>query len=513
MKSNKALELGLIFLLLGISIYFWTLPFQKNQLPFGDVDSSTHFTVADSMSQLDKPIIFLPAQFNNTYYLKTNNGKLWYLPQYHTGAAIFQLISGRFVGAYLFFALMSTLIVLSSFVLIKELFGLWSAAISSFWLIFSTRDILWYVLGVYPQVASFGIVPLFLFCTYRYLTSFLKNEPKPAYAFAGGLLITMQFFVHPQAILISALTSVIFSIALLIKHKKIPFNIKHAALSAGIILILVLPFLSFLTTVEAEAASLKLSEIPSLLKWYGTPVSGMPEGYYSFSGMHGPILLPIAIIGIILMILRRKDEDLLMLSWLFAFYIIMHMSLIGWSRSLRFMEVEAHILIPIAVVGILRLPGMVKMPNEIKYLVRLGLAICLILLVLYFAARPTYNILNNAFEGTTRITSAQLKVTEWVKDSTKIQDTFYLFGTSIYSKKKWMRVLSLRQTDFKNDNEFSVGPEALNHTYAIFDYSDWIATYGGLPPQLVSLQNDELIKFNNSEVVYSKENIRVYKVG
>ena len=513
MKGSKTIELGIIFFLIIISLYFWTLPFQKNRLPFGDVDSSTHFTLADSMSQTNKPINYLPAQFNNTYYLKTNNGKLWYFPQYHTGAAIFQLMSGRFVGAYLFFALMSILIVLTSFILIKELFGLLPAAISSFWLVFSSRDILWYILGVYPQVASFGMVPLFLYCTYKYVTSHLEKEPKQIYAFAGAVIIALQFFVHPQAVFISGLTAAIFGFVMIAKHKKIPFDIKHAGIGIAIIIVLVLPFIGFFTTVETEKTTLILSELPSLFKWYGTPESGMPQQYYSFTAMHGFFLLPLAIIGVILMLLRRKDEDLLMLSWLFAYYVALHMSLFGWHRNLRFMEVEAHILVPIAVVGVLRLPSLIPMQKNAKNIARIVLSAILIISIVTFAVNPAHAILKNAFEGTARITPAQLGATEWIKDKTNVQDTFYLLGTSTYTKKKWMRVLSLRQTNFKNENEFSLSRAVFNHSYAIFDYSDWIAAYGGLPEPVAALQAEEISNFNQSRPVYSKDNIRVYKIG
>ena len=513
MKGNKTIELGIIFFLIVISLYFWTLPFQKNQLPFGDVDSSTHFTLADSMSQTNKPINYLPAQFNNTYYLATNNGKLWYFPQYHTGAAIFQLISGRFVGAYFFFALMSILIVLTSFILIKELFGVLPAAISSFWLVFSSRDILWYILGVYPQVASFGMVPLFLYCTYKYVTSHLEKEPKQIYAFAGAVIIALQFFVHPQAVFISGLTAAIFGLVMIARYRKIPFNIKHAGIGIGIILILVLPFIGFFTTTETEKTALTLSELPSLFKWYGTPESGMPQQYYSFSAMYGPVLLPLAVIGVILMLLRRKNEDILMLSWLFAYYVALHMSLFGWHRNLRFMEVEAHILVPIAVVGLLRIPNLIPLNQSAKNISRILLYIALILIIILFVAKPAYPILKNAFEGTLRITPAQLSATEWIKDNTDVHDTIYLLGTSTYTKKKWMRVLSLRQTNFKNENEFSLSQAVFNHSYVIFDYSDWIAAYGGLPEPVATLQTEEISNFNQSRLAYSKDNMRVYKIG
>ncbi len=514
MDRAKTIEACTLAGLLLLAIFVWTIPFQKNQMPFGDVDSSTHFTLADSMGQTNKPIANLPAQFNNTYYLKTNGGKLWYFPQYHTGAALFQIISGnRIVGAYLFFALMSTLIVISLFMLIKELFGLWPAAISSFWIIFSTRDMLWYVLGVYPQVAAFGMVPLFLYCAYKYINGYLHGTKEPKYAYLGAIILVMQIFTHPQSLLISVLTAGIYALVLISTRRKLPFNFVHVLIGVAIFAVLVIPFIGFFASEEAGTLGFKAAEIGGLFKWYGTPVSGMSPDYYSFTSMHGPILLPLAIVGVILLFLRRKNEDLLMLSWLLAFYITLHMGLIGLSRSLRFMEVEAHILVPIAVVGALRLPGIISMPSNVKNILRMGIAAALVGSVIFFLAIPSFAFLNGAFSGAGRITPAQLRATEWIKDSTNVQDTFYLLGTPSYAKRKWMRVLSLRQTDFKNNEEWTVPPEALNHTYVVFDYSDFFALYGGFPQQLASLPNDEARFFNKSTIAYSKDNIRVYRNG
>ncbi len=48
---NKKIEALLVALLVLITIYIWTSPFQKNQMPFGDVDSSTHFALGDYSGQ------------------------------------------------------------------------------------------------------------------------------------------------------------------------------------------------------------------------------------------------------------------------------------------------------------------------------------------------------------------------------------------------------------------------------------------------------------------------------
>jgi len=57
MKINKLyLEIALAVILYLAAIYLWSLPFQKNSMPYGETDSGTHFTLGDYMAQTDKPI-------------------------------------------------------------------------------------------------------------------------------------------------------------------------------------------------------------------------------------------------------------------------------------------------------------------------------------------------------------------------------------------------------------------------------------------------------------------------
>ena len=166
--SIKKIEILSVVILYLAALYIWTLPIQKNRLPFGDVDASSHFAVGDYMVTHDKSIYKVPYYIFSRYGGQ-NYGYLWYPPQYWTDTGIFQIIGEeRVFPTFVMIAVFSSLIIISSYLLIRKLFGFWPAILSSFLLIFSTRDFMVYLWGQWPQAVSFAITPLVLYCFYHY---------------------------------------------------------------------------------------------------------------------------------------------------------------------------------------------------------------------------------------------------------------------------------------------------------------------------------------------------------
>ena len=126
MRVDKRVELIAVTLLYLSCLWLWTLPFQKNNLPYGEVDAASHFAIADYTAQSDKSITTLP------YYLDKRYGKdnsykphsLWYYPPYHVAFAIAQILGGeRILPIFLVNAVFSSLIVLSVYFLMRKFFG------------------------------------------------------------------------------------------------------------------------------------------------------------------------------------------------------------------------------------------------------------------------------------------------------------------------------------------------------------------------------------------------------
>jgi len=521
--EKKNIEIILLAILFIISFYFWTLPFKNNLVPYGDVDSSTHFTLADYMGQKDKATYYLPYYIGAGGYVDEGAGKLWYPPQFHLTAAIYQILSAnRVLGILLFHAISNFAIVFTSFLLIRYLYGTLVAFLSSFLLIFSIRDILWYIWGQYPQVLSFAIVPLTVYCFYRYLT----NNEKPHYLYFSAILLAIQFYVHPQSIMLALLIIAIFTVLFYLLKKKIPFKLKDIGIFIAISFLMILPFYSFpfskgtiYTGAVSSGFGFHPEHLNSLPHWYGVlkPV-GVPSSYYSFNEMHGfislgnfklPWLLPLFIIGLIFLLLRRKTEDILLLSWLIAFYIMSHDFVFGLFRAERFIETEAHILYPIAVLGLLSIISFFNFNEDLKKYVKYFLVAIFLLIAVSINAKNAYSTLNNSYTGILRLTPFEYHAVDWLNKNVPEDSDILIKGTVVYTKKKWIQALSLRHIDWvRNDI-------ANTHDYVLLDYSDFVILSQQDPrfkSEIDALQKWEQDNLRNATLVYDKNLVRVYKL-
>lgn len=524
--GRKHIELILLTFLFIVAFYFWTLPFQSNPIPYGDVDSSTHFALADYMGQHDAALYYLPYYIAAGGYIDEGAGRLWYPPQFHLTAAMSQILaSHRTFGILLFHAIANFAIVFTSYLLIRHLYGMSAAFLSSFLLIFSIRDIIWYVAGQYPQVLAFALVPVTLYCYYRYIT----DNAKKLYIYLAAIVLGIQFYMHPQSILASALIAGIFTLLYFSKTRKIPFKIQDFAIFIAIAAIMIIPVYSFpfssqsgYTGAVSSGAGIHPEYFHTLKYWYGLrdeqgnikPV-GINIEYYYFSAMHaGYWILVLSMIGIGFMLLRRNTADLLMLSWIIAFYILSHDFVFGLFRAERFVETEAHFLYPIAALGLLGIPSVVKLNDDLKRYVKYGLMALFLILAITMNAKAAYTWLNGAYPGINRLTPPQYEVSEWLYKNTPEQSDILIKGTVIYTKKKWIQAMSQRHIDWVRQDIAEM------HDYVLLDYSDLYFLsqnpqyQQAMQAQGVALQDWEQKSLANSTIVYNNQGIvKVYKLG
>jgi len=392
----------------------------------------------------------------------------------------------------------------------RKLYGTMPAFLTSLLLVFSTRDIMWYLWGQYPQVLSFAIIPLVLYCFYSYIT-----ESKKLYLYLTAIFVGIQFFIHPQAIFISVVTCAFFTLFYIIKNRKFPFKIQHIVFSLAIVLLLVIPFFSFpfgQTSGYEGAAGFKIdsSRFNTLFHWYGIlkPI-GVPNDYYSFSKMIGLWILPLFLIGLIFIGSRRKNKDLLLISWLIAFYLASHDTIFGLWRAERFTETEIHILAPIAVVGLLSIISFIKLKKEYKTYIKYALVILFIIFAFSVNGKTAYNSLKNAYGGILRLTPYQYEVSEWMRANLPEDANVYEIGTVVPAKKKWFRAISLRHSlwDF---SKILPNKNATVGTHLLIDYSDLVLI--GDKANFEALQKWENENVKNQKIIYDKDYIRVYEI-
>ncbi len=510
------LEIILITILYLAALYTWTLPMQKNSMPFGDVDSSSHFAIGDYIYRTNKAPIAVPFYIYNRYGTQNDfkEGALWYAPQFWTNTGVMQIISGeRILPVFLWIAIMCSIVILTSYFLVRSLFGMWPALLSSLLLVFSTRDYMIYLWGQWPQSISYAYLPLVLYCFYRYIS----DSRNPIYLYIAGVFLAIQSFFHLQGLIASITILIIYSIILIIKEKRIILELKHLFISILLFLSIAYIFAPFnFPEFVFEAASGSTGDKPlglgALFHWYPEAersAGGIPEFYFYYNQAHGSPengllswwTLPLLFTGVLFLLIKRDNRALLYISSLAAFFILTHLGIVGLgARDARMVALEAQIIYPVIAVGLISIPLFLKSPSRqyIKY----GMIILFLVFLLSVNAPPMIRIMKDMRLSIGRITPVQLEAADWMLNNLPEKARLINYGTLGGAKVKWLNVLAAKQ--FITDPDSQDKP-----THLMLDYSDLtlIRSTDGIE-QLQALENQF-----NATPIYNKNNIRVYQVG
>jgi len=509
-KSSLGL-IAIALIYLG-ALWLWGLPI--NEMPFGDVDSAGHFVLGDYMSYSDKSMYNLPF-FIVPMYGSENNGRIWYPPQYHTNEAIFQAIGGeRIIPVYLWVLIASVLSVISVFFVINKLYGMLPAALASFLMVFSARNYMTYLWAQWPQVAAFAFVPIVIYCYYQYT----KDNKKTIYLYMTSVFLAIQYFFHPQAVGHSAMAIIVYSVVFLIVNRKMPFKIKTGLIAFFLLIILMLPFFHFsINSILWQTQSVDYkAPITRLFSWYPSYdlfKGFIPEDYFSFSKMHGLWTLPFLLLGVLFLALRRKSNDLLLLSWLFSYYLLIHMDITGLmvGRLHRAMFDEAHIFYPIIALGLLSLPQLFTLKGKAKTYAKYALIILFLVLAVNFNARQAYSNLSSAYPGILRLNEAEYEAATWLRDLPEDKGV-RIAGTLVAAKKKWIGFLAYKVPIYDYETLSGEKSPDINYTnYFFVDYTDALAI--GRQDVAAAIAEWEKSMLENKTPLYNKNNIRVYETG
>lgn len=512
----KKLEIIIVLVLYLFTLYLWSLPYQKNKIPYGEVDAGSHFTLGDYMAGTDKSITTLP-YFIDKRYGFDNEFKphtLWYAPPYHVNFAIMQIIGKeRILPIFLFNTILCSIIVLVTYFVIRKLFGFWPALLSSFLLIFSMRDIMVYLWGQWPQQIAYFYTPLILYAFYKYTKSYLEKKEKSIYIYIMAILLSINFFFHPASFFHTIIALFIFTILLFIKERKIIFNIKKMSIAIVLFLVIIAVFPYQTANVFAKTTGGKSSNNPyvgdfsRLFHWFGMEdiYTGQPKIYFSYSAMHKIWTLPLLLLGILFLLIRRKKKDLLLLSYLIGTYLMIHLIFFGTGRPERSLAASAHIFYPLIALGLLAIPSflIIKLPSNLRKNIKYILIILFFVLVLAYNFKPAYNQLKDAYSGIIRITPVQYETAEWLKKNIPEDANVSTVGVLIMQKDRWLRYISWRYI-------YPYKETAPTPTYMLFDYTDFMGI--GDTNKIEQIASFEKHIMENNTVVYNKNNIKVYKL-
>ena len=529
--KRNYIEAGIFILVYLFALYLWTLPFQDNEIPYGEFDAISHWQIADSFAQMDRTYVYLPP-FIDYSYGGDNRFKphtLWYHPPFHTDMAIISSFANdRVIPIYLTNAIFATSILISVFFVMRKLFGFLPAILSSFLLTFSLRDIMPYLWGQWPERFGYAFIPLILYCFYMYYTTYSKQDSKPIYLYIMGILLAIELMIHPLPFFHTLLGLFVLGIALLIKSRKIPLNWKHItiAILAFLVLFAIFPYQTgnVLKTFTREQESDSQASFSRIFKWSFDPqdfAGSVPASYFSFREMHGLWTLPFLLLGILVLAVRRQNRDIFLLAWLISLYFVLHRDIIGKTEFLhRSLSASAHIFVPITVLGALSIASFVKLPKIYSLFLKYGLASLVVVLALVYSMPQAFSTLDQAYDSPIiRLNPAQIEVSEWLKNNIDESQNVSIIGPppQIMQKVWWMSSISHRVShffegfltwpDYSDDPEIARG-HLLNDTI-LFDYSD-IARISdrSLAEQWLAFEQQNL---QDHTLIYNKENIRVYK--
>jgi len=271
---------------------------------------------------------------------------------------------------------------------------------------------------------------------------------------------------------------------------------------------------------QGSSRGFKVQNLDRLFHWYKVPEvnPGVPESYFSYMDMNGGYwTVPLLFIGLFVLVSRRKNKDLVLISYLITLYVLIHLDIIGMSRTERFLEMEARVFYPIIAIGLVSLTSFFRMPKDMRIKAKYGLALLFIILAVFFNARPAYSQFSTAYGGLGRITPYQIEAGEWIKDNTPEESYFMLNGIipQLYAKNKWFMVIAQRPVIY--DKNMITSPEKVTYNYTeyvVMDYSDitLIGTQGeAFVQQMQEWEQENLIDANATKI-YDKYMVKVFRL-
>ncbi|MBS3142092.1 glycosyltransferase family 39 protein [Candidatus Woesearchaeota archaeon] len=528
---DRRVELLSIVVLYLAVLFIWSMPYRADGMPYGEFDATSHFMVADYMTTQDSSYMELPPYIALRYGLDNafKPHTLWYHPPYHTNFAIMQVLSGdRVLGVYLMNTLLSSSIVLILFFVMRSLYGYWAGILSALLVSFSMRDIMVFLWGQWPERIGQALIPLVLFVYYQYTKSYLEGKEDRRYAYLFGVLLAVNLYMHPVSFFHSIAALVIYTIYLFVKHRKIPWNWKNIGISAAIFIVLlaIFPFQTgnvIASFIGKEQTSATTPDFSRLFYWFKTPseLPGVPASYFSFSLMHGLWTLPFLLLGIIILLIRRQDKDMLLLSWLIGLYLVLHADVIGKGPFIhRSLAASAHIFVPLTVLGALSIASFFK--KDVRKYAKIGVIIVFILLALFINGRTgvygakdsSGNVvllgLNDVKQYSHRLNQAQYDAADWMRTNLPQDLNVTNVGVIDLNTARWIAGVSQHiNTPYapKTDN-FPAREEF--DPYLLMDYS--------VLPYLVNQETLDLFlgwehdMLVNDTLIYNENNVRIYAI-
>src|SRR3989338_5388629 len=542
-KLGRAwVAVGALAVLLVVSMWLWTLPFQTNPMPFGEGDSAWHFAIGDHISSSDKAAYRLP-YYIGVWYYGFNRILGPFAPEYppssHVNYAMMQVAGAdRFVPVFIYRAFGSFLGVVAVFFVVWRLFGVLPAFLAGLGLAFSLREQMTYLFGQQPTLTAIVLTPVASYAWFRFLVSLYERKVNYSYLFAAFALLASQFMLHIQGFAASVVFIGVFSVLMAVRFRRIPLSMRVAvrlALALAVLAVVAAPFAAIYL---GAGDVVSRSGFGRLFEWGISPddVRGsFPESFVSFSAEYPSVVLPFLAAGVLLLLLRlllvrNNVKELFVLSWLVGMYIVVHLDVFiptGLNRLARMLVLENHVFFTLIAMSVVWLPqtlsSLLRFDGKLVSAAKYSLAAVLVVSIVFTSGESGSNSLKAAYGGIDRITPVQADFAASYLST--LPDDAFVYDPSVkivgqwrYPKMRWMLAVSRRHIARYEGGEIAAADFIdKSRIYFMFDYSDiaLLASSQQYQQQAAlwagQLQQGEQQLFNGTAPVYDVNNIRLYR--
>ncbi|MFH1511393.1 MAG: glycosyltransferase family 39 protein [Candidatus Woesearchaeota archaeon] len=540
MEFKDVIVVGLLFI---SAFYLYTLPIKSSEFPFGEGDAAHKFGLADWIYTTDRALpdapffyaVWYPYVFKDDFFRVPNP------PSYAVNIAMTRFVGGdRFLAPNIFFAITAcALSIITIYFLIRKIYDFWTATLTSLLLLFPMQNIMAYLWGQRPHLLALAYIPLIIYCMHRYV-----SNKKQVYIIIASLFSAAATVIYFQIFILIAAFLAIYLTASFAKKREAPLKLTHAILPTVLFIIITIPFLpNIMFEGNSANGGIQIQNLAGLLHWFKPGPNIMNPGMYDYGQAHAWWTLPFLSLGIILVVFRRRESDILLLSLLVSLYLVLHLdvlNLVDQGRASRLIYASPYVFYPLTAIGFLAVISFFKLRPNHKTMLKYGMVAVFVTLTILFSFKPALNQLKGAYPPLMRMTPYQYEAAQWLENNVEDESLIYMRGSITYPKARWIHMIShkpmmvgssreLQNLDqemifFQQTEKEAESFPTVNHiTHTVFDYSDYklIEINAGNDPglkqhaqqQMETLAQLEASLAKNASLIYDENFIKVYKLA
>jgi len=469
-------------------------------IPYGLRDAAFHYQVGKLLFEGKSPSFVwnglgINLRHENFYYPPLS----YYVPAYAAR------LTGDFQHTvYVVAALFCSLAVVSTFLLVRELFGDYPALAGATFIALSIRDVSSQIWGQWHSSYSLVFAPLIIYFG-------MKSLKDGRFLYLCSLSAGLCLLTYPQTILIPLLSLVFFIV--LSTDGRLPWKGTDILGSIVLFALLALPMIpgtnSLVGHAEGEGSGAP-GFVSSLIRWYPADfekVQAYPKEWYDPIGNYSVFGILLIASGAIILFKDRSPQGrrafLLIVAMILAFYLAVHLTqLLSLMRALKLIVLEPYIF---AVAFAAPFSKKIVKDKRVKVA-----AVILLAFFILWQARLLYGVGERLFPIGIRLTPNEMAALDYLREKTGDRSLVAFFGNNDVML-DWGTVLSERLLLAPKNGGFYIENEPVKlsgEVYFLFDANMPFMDNNRRQEEVqklidlnTMLQNTSVISYANDEVV------------